>query len=492
MDNRIAVCKGTAKSQLGAAPSKTTATNTLPVKLFTFMFIFTVIGLSGLGWYMCDTYRHFKDVATKQFRMIELTGIITHFEEILTMSARMAAATGDLGWENRHKSFAPQLDAAIKEIAKLAPRDSMSRALMQTNIANVKLVTMEKKALEMVHRGNRKDAADLLYSQDHEKQKQIYSESMTKFTAAMPEYVKTELNRYRQHTLAMITLIAVIVPMAVYVWVGMLNVLRRYIVEKKHAAETLEILNAELADTVKKLSVANHELQDFVRIMAHDLKAPLRAIGTLAGWISIDYGDRLDEHGKERLTLLIKRAVRMSEYIDRLLLYLQIGHFAREKQLVNLNSLVTKLINKITPPKNIQITIENELPAIASEDTAMTQLFESILSNAVKYMDKPQGIIKVGCVEENGFWKFSVSDNGPGIEKKYFEKIFQLFQTLSSRDESESTGIGLAVAKKIVEMYEGRIWVESEPGSGTTFFFTLPVSNLKPATIPLMTEEKIA
>jgi signal transduction histidine kinase len=92
----------------------------------------------------------------------------------------------------------------------------------------------------------------------------------------------------------------------------------------------------------------------------------------------------------------------------------------------------------------------------------------------VKYMDKPQGRIEVGCIEENGFWKFSVTDNGPGIEEKYFEKIFKIFQTLSPRDKFESAGIGLTVTKKIVELYNGKIWVESEPGQGSTFFFTLP------------------
>ena len=92
----------------------------------------------------------------------------------------------------------------------------------------------------------------------------------------------------------------------------------------------------------------------------------------------------------------------------------------------------------------------------------------------MKYMDKPKGRIKVGCIEENGFWKFSVADNGRGIEKKHYEKIFQLFQTLSPRDKFESTGIGLTVTKKIVELYNGKIWVKSKVGEGSTFFFTLP------------------
>jgi signal transduction histidine kinase len=102
------------------------------------------------------------------------------------------------------------------------------------------------------------------------------------------------------------------------------------------------------------------------------------------------------------------------------------------------------------------------------------QVFQNLLSNAVKYMDKPQGEVRVGCVEEDGFWKFSVADNGPGIEERHFERIFKIFQTLSPQDEFESTGIGLTVIKKIVELYGGKVWVQSKVGQGSTFFFTLP------------------
>jgi len=96
----------------------------------------------------------------------------------------------------------------------------------------------------------------------------------------------------------------------------------------------------------------------------------------------------------------------------------------------------------------------------------------------VRYMDKPKGQIRIGCIEQDGFWKFSVADNGPGIEEKYFEKIFRIFQTLSPRDDVESTGVGLSVVKKIVELYGGKIWVESKIGEGSTFFFTLPIQEM--------------
>jgi signal transduction histidine kinase len=204
------------------------------------------------------------------------------------------------------------------------------------------------------------------------------------------------------------------------------------------------------------------------------LKDPLRGIKTLAEWISTDYANKLDDNGKEQMSLLVGRVDRMHNLIDGILQYSRVGRVEEEKVVVNLNELVAEAIDMLAPPENITITVENELPVIKCEQTRITQVFQNLLSNAVKYMDKPQGRIKVGCVEENGFLKFSVADNGPGIEERHFEKIFQLFQTLTPRDEFESTGIGLTVAKKIVELYNGKIWVESKPGKGSTFFFILP------------------
>jgi len=165
---------------------------------------------------------------------------------------------------------------------------------------------------------------------------------------------------------------------------------------------------------------------------------------------------------------------RMHDLIDGVLQYSRIGRVKEKQVKVNLNELVPDVIDMVTPPENIAITIENELPVIECEETRIMQVFQNLLSNAVEYMDKPEGQIKVCCVEEDGFWKFSVADNGPGIEEKHFERIFQMFQTLSPRDEYESTGVGLSVVEKIVELYRGKIWVESKIGQGSTFFFTLP------------------
>ncbi len=246
------------------------------------------------------------------------------------------------------------------------------------------------------------------------------------------------------------------------------------IAERKQAEDALENLNKTLETTVEKLTVSNRELADFAHVAAHDLKAPLRTIGCLAGIVAIDYSHKLDAEGKEQIDLITTRVDRMSKRIDKILQYSEIGRTRATMRKVNLNALVERVIAEVAPPENIEVIINGELPTIICEEIRMTQVFQNLLSNSVKNMDKPQGQIRIDCIEENNFLKFSVIDNGSGIEEKYFEKIFKIFQTLTLGEEDEAAGIGLSIAKKIIETYGGNIWVESEVGKGTTFFFTFP------------------
>ncbi len=252
----------------------------------------------------------------------------------------------------------------------------------------------------------------------------------------------------------------------------------RNVTERKQAEQRQAQLIHELEATNQEVKNINQELNDFAHIVSHDLKAPLRGINTIVKWISTDYADKLDENGKKQINSLSKRALQMHNLINGVLQYSRVGRSEEKKVIANLNELVAEAIDMVSPPENVSITIENELPTIECERTRIIQVFQNLMSNAVKYMDKPKGEIKVGCVEENGFWKFSIADNGPGIEEQHFEKIFKIFQTLSSRDKYESTGIGLTVVKKIVDLYKGKIWVESKVGEGTTFFFTLPIQRI--------------
>jgi signal transduction histidine kinase len=225
---------------------------------------------------------------------------------------------------------------------------------------------------------------------------------------------------------------------------------------------------------LEKVDNINKELKDFVSIVSHDLKAPLRGIKSLATWILDDCSDKLGEQANEQMNLLLDRVERMYNLIEGVLQYSRAGRTEEQIVQVKLNDFIPEAIDMLVPPENISITIEDNMPVVKCTETHIMQLFQNLLSNAIKYMDKPKGQIKVGCVEQDGCWKFSIADNGPGIEKKNFEKIFKMFQALSISEEFEGTGVGLTIAKKIVELYGGNIWVESEIGKGSTFFFTLP------------------
>ncbi|HKB60603.1 MAG TPA: ATP-binding protein [Gallionellaceae bacterium] len=235
-------------------------------------------------------------------------------------------------------------------------------------------------------------------------------------------------------------------------------------------------------ELMREVESANEELRNFAYVVSHDLKAPLRAIGSLADWISTDYADKFDEEGKEHLRLLMSRVRRMDGLIEGILLYSRVGRVKEAVVPVDLNQLVDKVVAMLAPPANIAITVAHPLPTVMIEPTRIQQVFQNLISNAIKYMDKAEGRIHIACGPEgHHHWKFSVADNGPGIRQQHFDKIFQLFQTLAPRDRVESSGVGLALVKKIVEMYGGRVWLESAVGEGSTFYFTLPRTPIVPA-----------
>ncbi len=240
-----------------------------------------------------------------------------------------------------------------------------------------------------------------------------------------------------------------------------------YAIERKEAQTARDRL-------IQELKTSNQELTDFAYVVSHDLKAPLRAIRTISDWLYADYQDKLDEQGKENLHLLQNRVDRMQSLIDGVLQYSRVGRTERNTEIIDLGQLVPEIVASLDAPEHISIRIANDLPAICANRVRIAQVFQNLLSNAIKYMDKPQGSISVDCAQDEGLWRFSVSDNGPGIEERHFDQIFKLFQTLAPRDDAESTGVGLTIAKKTIELYGGKIWIESEVGQGSTFFFTLP------------------
>lgn len=221
------------------------------------------------------------------------------------------------------------------------------------------------------------------------------------------------------------------------------------------------------------LEESNRELRQFAFITAHDLKAPLRAISILSQMIHEDNYDSLSTDSRGNLTLLINRVKRMYSFLEGVLSYSEIGLNQKVSETIDLNLVVNEVLNSIEIPENIKISLTTELPTINATKTHMIQLYQNLISNAIKYMDKTSGMVEIGMEKIKNKNRLFVKDNGMGIEKSNHKKIFVIFQTLVPRDTIESTGIGLTIVKKIVEQYGGKISLESELGKGTSFYFTL-------------------
>lgn len=232
----------------------------------------------------------------------------------------------------------------------------------------------------------------------------------------------------------------------------------------------------ELRQTALNLQESNQALDQFASIASHDLRAPLRAIKNLSEWILEDSYGNLSEKSRTHFDLLRKRVQRLDTLVTGILEYSRAGIISKEVEFIDINQLLREIIENFLPIRNIAIHVDNNMPTIICNRAAITQVFQNLLNNAIKYLDKPQGIINIGFKSTTKFYQFYVVDNGPGIDKKFQKKVFDIFQTVQPRDTTESTGIGLAIVKRIVEKSSGKIWLTSEVGQGTTFYFTWPRS----------------
>ncbi len=240
-------------------------------------------------------------------------------------------------------------------------------------------------------------------------------------------------------------------------------------------ASAFNNLRKSLSESFKR---KNEAIESFVYSISHDLKAPLRSIEGFSTALLEDYGDRLEGEAKHYLDRVIASAQKMGVLIDELLEYSRIGRIDLARGDVNIAEVVALAledsiyeINK----KNAKIKISENLPVIKNaEKQRIYQIFTNLISNALKYNDKEVPEIEIGYRDEGDHYLFYVRDNGIGFDMRYHDKIFEIFQRLHREDEYGGTGVGLAMVKKIVETYGGRIWAESKPGEGSTFYFTFP------------------
>jgi signal transduction histidine kinase len=231
----------------------------------------------------------------------------------------------------------------------------------------------------------------------------------------------------------------------------------------------------ELEESNRKTAAFARELEEVIYVTSHDLKTPLRAISGFSQFLYEDYKDKIGPEGRLYLTRLIDAAKRMERLLDDLLNISAITRKERVFENIPAGELIEETIKIINPSADSEVIYDpKSLPVIFCDRTKLVEVFYNLISNGLKFNDKPRKKVTITARDSEGFHEFTVEDNGIGIEKRHYERIFKIFQRLHLREEYEGTGVGLSMVKRVLEEHNGRIWVESQVGVGTIFHFTLP------------------
>lgn len=247
------------------------------------------------------------------------------------------------------------------------------------------------------------------------------------------------------------------------------------ITDRKHVEETLRRRVEELAQATRLLERKNAELDQFAYITSHDLKAPLRGIANLSRWVEEDMDGEINVTVREHLEMMRGRISRMEAMIEGILQYSRIGRVEIRPEPVDVAALLAEIVDLVDAPPGFTVEVAPDMPTVTTERLRLEQVFLNLVSNAMKHHHDPaHGHLRISVRDVGAFYEFTVADDGPGIAPQYQEKVFVIFQTLEARDKVDSTGVGLALVKKIISTQGGVVTLTSELGQGASFCFTWP------------------
>lgn len=223
---------------------------------------------------------------------------------------------------------------------------------------------------------------------------------------------------------------------------------------------------------LQKLKHQNEQLNDYAHLVSHDLKSSLRNLSALLAWVKEDCSEKIGEESVGNLNLMEAKIEKMDKFLEDIINYSEIGATSLKTTTIDLNKTITKIMESIHIPQNISIVVKGDLPVLKGDARRLRQVFQNLISNAINFNDKEKGLIEIGIEEAENFFTFSIKDNGQGIPQEYHEKIFNTFTTLGYQEKA--TGMGLSIVKRVLDLYGGEIWLESEVSKGSIFYFTIP------------------
>lgn len=444
-----------------------------------------------------DLIESSRQMARSQQIMAQIGDVQTTLVDAET-GQRGFIVTGDEAFLEPYNNATPLIDDQLLKLRELTSSDSFQQGKLTALETPVKDKLTEMQFVIDVRRAQGLEAASRRVSEGLGKNlmddiRQILGEMETHENEGLAQRATaSEAIVRRTRTWFFVLLVVVIVILTSGYFM-----IRRDNRARARAEEAVRALNAdlerrisertqELEESNKELIRSNEELQQFAYVASHDLQEPLRMVASYTQLLSRRYKGKLDEDADDFIGFAVDGANRMQVLINDLLAYSRVGTKGKPLAPTNSNeSLELALANLYMTIQESGAVIEHdELPMIMADGTQISQLFQNLIGNGIKFRGKEPPRIKITCKKQGKEWLFSLKDNGIGIDPQYVERVFIIFQRLHTRDEYPGTGIGLAICKKVVERHGGRIWVESTPGEGSTFYFTLPFMRLDKGVAP--------
>ena len=450
---------------------------TFPTKLVTTSILLTIISITSLAIFFKKSYDSLEEFTQRDMRIIDTQNQITYYDEVLTMSARLATNEHQdfKLYYDRYHEHEGKLGALIKGIVDVANKlDYRPEVILEIDLAYQELISMELRSFEFARNRNFRAARDLLSSDEYLHYKKLYSSSATKLMESTKESVYNLLERNKRHIfyIEIIVLISIFVLCATWIYV-LINI-RSWVQETGLSFEELNINRKRLEISMASLEESNQELERFNFFIAHDLKEPLRTIHS--------FSQLIEEEGananiKDYLNRIQKSCLFIRQLIEDLLSYglaKEAGVAISEIDLgVLMEEVCSESLDKLIKTKKASILYDN-LPKIRTSPIKLKQVLSNIIANGLIYNLSTKPVLEIRANENEDNWTISIEDNGMGIKKEYQDKIFKLFVRLNNKSFNHGSGIGLAICKKITTQIHGELWIEKSNENGSIFKISIP------------------